>query len=764
MMQTPTPEKTAIGRVAVMFTGSGLLCIALYALALPAWQVYHTAAGFYSLLAYLSVTCSAAVLAQHDPERNRERSMLHSALIYSAVVNIGRAVRVLFDKEIIGAMSTPPIVISDLLYLAIFGLLILAAALTPARITPSRIYSIVVIPLAGLAIHGILYYLIIPQANQASMYASGLSLSIVAGSSTALAGVVWSRLPSESRTYDFWQMALGFTLFGISWVPTVTALFMPSLVWSFAFILRAFGLFILNLAIASPFLVKLGMRRLRAYAFASVPSLLAFTPVFLTILLEGLAPGFQYVSTETYYVTHIGTAIMSGVMAFLVSAYNRQRPAMNRYPLIWLYVAWSVAQVFLVVNAALSTVSPFSESLIPYTLASLLSLILLPLAVKWTKSPLRAEAIHIRERFSVIGITLLILANLLSLLIQAYLESEITGLAGSPVGSSFLLSMNVLVMFALVYLALILIADSRGRVSAEVLSVGFLAVLIVPTILKGNYEDWTSGWWAAEVFLLIAFLFGPAFLGFLYVRELVRAESSQQKATLFADLLVHDISNYHQAILVCLNLLEMEDLPAGLREQSLRDANSELMRADHLIRNVRRLGMVDRLAESSFVPIDIVQSIRESYQIVARTAAARGLRFSIDKEVGQCFVAANPLLIDVFLNLFHNSVQYAKDELAIDVVISPVIREGRNWWEIRIADHSQGIEPDRKAKLFERYMEGAHRTGLGLSVVRALVNAFGGTVSAEDRVPNDYSRGTVFVVNLPAVRGPATQLPASPIP
>jgi signal transduction histidine kinase len=744
-----------------MFTGSGLLCFALYMLALPAWQVYHTAAGFYSLLAYLSITCSAAVLAEHDPKSNPGRAILHSALIYSAVVNIGRAVRVLFDREIVDAMSTPPILISDLLYMAIFGLLVLAAALTSSRIMFSGIYSTVVIPLAGLAIHGFLYFLIIPQANQASLNAFGLCLSIVGASSIALAGLAWSHLPLEVRTYDFWQMTLGFTLFGISWVPTVIALFMPSLVWSLAFILRAFGLFVLNLAIVSPFLAKLGMRRLRAYAFASVPSLLAFTPVFLTIVLEGLAPDFHYVSMETYYVTHVGTAIMSGVMAFLVSAYNRQRPAMNRYPLIWLYVGWSVAQVVLVVNSALSPVSPFSEKLIPYMLASLLSLILLPLAVKWTKSPLRTGTILIRDRFSVIGVMFLILANLLSLLIQAYLESGIVGLAGSPVGPSFLLSMNVLVMFALVYLALILIVDSRGRVSAEVLSVGFLAVLIVPTILKGNYTDWTSGWWAAEVFLLIAFLFGPAFLGFLYVRELVRAESSQQKATLFADLLVHDISNYHQAILVCLNLLEMEDLPAGLREQSLLDANSELMRADHLIRNVRRLGMVDRLAESSLVPVDVVQSIHEAYQIVARTAAARGLRFSVDKDAGQCFVAANPLLIDVFLNLFYNSVQYAKDELIIELAISALTHEGRSWWEIRVADHSRGIEPERKGRLFERYMAGAHRTGLGLSVVRALVSAFGGTVSVEDRVPNDNSKGTVFVVTLPAARGPATQSPAS---
>jgi signal transduction histidine kinase len=433
---------------------------------------------------------------------------------------------------------------------------------------------------------------------------------------------------------------------------------------------------------------------------------------------------------------------------------------MNRYPIIWLYVAWSVAQVTLVINAVFYH-TPFSETTIPYVIASLLSLIVLPLAVKWTRSPQRVEVMHVRERFILLAIGAIIVTNISGMVIQHYLESEIPGLSGSPIGASLLLSMNVLVMFALTYLAWTLLAESRGRVSAEVMSVGFLILLVVPTILKGNYADWTSGWWAAEVFLLVTFLFGPAFLGSLYVRELARAESSQNRATLFADLLVHDISNYHQAILVCLNLLEMDDLPAGLKEQTLLDANSELMRADSLIRNVRRLGMVDRLAESSFVSVDLVQSIRESYQIVARTPTARGLRFSVDKEQGQCFVEANPLLTDVFLNLFYNSVQYAKDELVIDVRISPVTREGRSWWEIRVADHSRGIDAERKARLFERYMDRAHGTGLGLSVVYALVQAFRGSVSVEDRVPDDYSKGTVFIITLPLAKGPPMQ-PSGP--
>ena len=762
-MWRPTSRRTAIGQVVAMFAVFGFLCAVWYVVALPAWSAYRTAVVFYTLLAYLSATCSAAALAQAGLERYREQSILHSALLYSAVINIGRAIRVLFDREIINAMSSPPILVSDLLYLAIFGILILIAALRPRGVMSSRVYSLLVVTLASLALHGLLYFLILPNLTPAYFHAIGLTLGIVGGGTTAAAGLVWSRLPPELRVYSYGPMALGFALFGTSWVPSLIALFMPSLIWTLSLIMRAAGLFVLDLALASPLLVKLGMKRMRAIAFASVPALLLFTPVFVTILLEAVAPHLAFVSMDAYYLTHTGAAVLSGVMAFLVSAYNERRPAMNRYLVIWIYVGWSAAQVTLVVSAVLNSTA-FNETTIPYMIASLLSLVLLPLAVKWTRAPQKEHLTPVRNRLDIILVMAIVAANVLGMAIQRYLESEVPELTGSPLGASLLLSMNVLVMFALVYLALTLLTESRGRITPEVMSVAFLNVLIVPTILKGSYVDFTSGWWAAEVFLLLAFLFGPAFLGFLYVRELVRAESSQDRATLFADLLVHDISNYHQAILVCLNLLEMEDLPAGLREQTLLDANSELMRADALIRNVRRLGMVDRLAGSSFVAVDLVQSIRESYQIVARTPGARGLKFGVNGEMGVCFVAANALLNDVFINLFYNSVQYAKDELIIDVAISSVTHEGRNWWEIRVTDHSRGIEPDRKAKLFERYMDRAHGTGLGLSVVYALVQAFGGTIFVDDRVAGDYTQGTIFIITLPAVKGPAVQIPGSSVP
>ncbi len=70
-------------------------------------------------------------------------------------------------------------------------------------------------------------------------------------------------------------------------------------------------------------------------------------------------------------------------------------------------------------------------------------------------------------------------------------------------------------------------------------------------------------------------------------------------------------------------------------------------------------------------------------------------------------------------------------------------------------DHrSIGIPDEQKEKIFERMMRGETRTmgtGLGLYLVKTLVDSYHGKVWVEDRVPGDYRKGSRFVVLIPAV-------------
>jgi signal transduction histidine kinase len=79
---------------------------------------------------------------------------------------------------------------------------------------------------------------------------------------------------------------------------------------------------------------------------------------------------------------------------------------------------------------------------------------------------------------------------------------------------------------------------------------------------------------------------------------------------------------------------------------------------------------------------------------------------------------------------------------------------GSHYHRVIVEDNGHGIPDDRKSLLFTRMKRGetkAKGTGLGLYIVRTLVEGFGGTVSVEDRVKGDHTKGARFVVMLQTV-------------
>jgi signal transduction histidine kinase len=90
----------------------------------------------------------------------------------------------------------------------------------------------------------------------------------------------------------------------------------------------------------------------------------------------------------------------------------------------------------------------------------------------------------------------------------------------------------------------------------------------------------------------------------------------------------------------------------------------------------------------------------------------------------------------VLLNLILNASKFGPREMPIEVIVK-VRREGLR---VVVADRGPGIAPDQAAHLFEPYYRGPQTTangqdgvGLGLSIVKSIVEAHGGLVGVESR-------------------------------
>jgi signal transduction histidine kinase len=118
-------------------------------------------------------------------------------------------------------------------------------------------------------------------------------------------------------------------------------------------------------------------------------------------------------------------------------------------------------------------------------------------------------------------------------------------------------------------------------------------------------------------------------------------------------------------------------------------------------------------------------------------------------------VDANELLKDVFVNLITNAVKHSDEEkpVTVNVKVEPVNENSKKYYRCIVEDDGPGISDEVKGKLFHRFQRGetkAHGKGLGLYLVRTLVEGYHGKVWVEDRVPGDHTKGTRFVVMLPA--------------
>jgi PAS domain S-box-containing protein len=225
---------------------------------------------------------------------------------------------------------------------------------------------------------------------------------------------------------------------------------------------------------------------------------------------------------------------------------------------------------------------------------------------------------------------------------------------------------------------------------------------------------------------------------------------AKEQAELYLDLMGHDINNMHQ---IALGYLELaRDMQADAGKIELLDKPIEvLQRSAQLIKNVQKL---QKLKEDMFQSqdIDICQFLVD---VQREFGAVPGKTITLNlNRCDRCHIRANELLHDVFSNLVGNAIKHSGDRADIKLILNIVNDKGSRYCQVSVEDDGPGIPDDFKGKIFNRLLKGSENAkgmGLGLYLVKSLVNSYGGRVWVEDRVAGDYTKGARFVVMLPAI-------------
>jgi PAS domain S-box-containing protein len=225
---------------------------------------------------------------------------------------------------------------------------------------------------------------------------------------------------------------------------------------------------------------------------------------------------------------------------------------------------------------------------------------------------------------------------------------------------------------------------------------------------------------------------------------------AKAKAELYLDLMSHDITNMNQALMGYLELVKTM-LGPGSSEKELTDISIEIInRSSRMIGNVKKLTEI----EAGNAPLKEVNLCTILSEVISEYSEVPGRNVAINASIcPTCMVIAGDMLQDVFSNLLDNSIRHSVGPVSIDITADRVTRDGHEYYQISVADNGPGISDDLKRKIFmsaQELLNKAERRGLGLYIVRTLINYYRGNVWVEDRVHGDYTKGSKFIVLLPA--------------
>lgn len=224
----------------------------------------------------------------------------------------------------------------------------------------------------------------------------------------------------------------------------------------------------------------------------------------------------------------------------------------------------------------------------------------------------------------------------------------------------------------------------------------------------------------------------------------------------FLATVAHELRNPLAPLRHCLELLDVAPDTEATLETCLPIMKRQ---ADHLVRLVDDLADMSRITQNKLTlrlaRIDLLQALQSAIEEHRTELAARGQTLTVKAPDHPVMLLADAVrLSQVFGNLLANGVRYTPRGGAIAITVA----EHRDHVTVTFCDNGEGIGPDDLARIFDLFVQVApHRSGLGigLALVRRIVNMHGGSVTAAS---GGRGAGSTFEVCIP-LDGASTKLP-----
>jgi PAS domain S-box-containing protein len=244
--------------------------------------------------------------------------------------------------------------------------------------------------------------------------------------------------------------------------------------------------------------------------------------------------------------------------------------------------------------------------------------------------------------------------------------------------------------------------------------------------------------------------------------ELSAANSAKDE---FLAMLGHELRNPLSPIVTALQLMRMRGDTGALRERQIIERQ-----VGHLVRLVEDLLDVSRVTRGNITlqpeQVDIAQPLAKAVEMASLLLDQRKHALMVEVAPELHWHGDPARLAQVVANLLTNAARYTDPG---GEIVLRAWREAPGSLVISVKDSGTGLAPETLAQVFDLFFQGKRgldRTegglGVGLALVKSIVELHGGTVEANSQ---GRGRGSEFVVRLPAGLEPAQAVQApAPVP
>lgn len=233
--------------------------------------------------------------------------------------------------------------------------------------------------------------------------------------------------------------------------------------------------------------------------------------------------------------------------------------------------------------------------------------------------------------------------------------------------------------------------------------------------------------------------------------------SADQKKDEFLAILAHELRGPLSAVAMAAGMLAKGTAD---REQAVNLGHLITRQASHMKRLVEDLLDVSRIVRSEVSidlrAVDLRDVIADALEQLAPAIQRRDHRVSAGMPPGAVIVEGDRLrLVQVVGNVVGNAVRYTPEGGRVDIRLERQAGQAC----IRVSDNGIGIAPEMLPGLFDLFVQARRSSdsrdsglGLGLALVKALVEAHGGTIAGDSA---GAGQGSSFEIRLPLAAAPA---------